>query len=193
MNANRIVNRFCFRLFCTLQLISCFKLIFLFQIGKLLRRSSILIVNIFFLYIFVKQKQTKNNKGFDFDNIFSVISLSPVYSGSVWVLLVYLVMFTLVQREYCRLLSSVYSGSAWVLLVYLVLFTLVQREYCWLLSSVYSGWAWVLLVYLVLFTLVQRESCRFTESCSAWVLLVYSVLFSVSIVGLLSPVQREYC
>ncbi len=159
VNTYSIIHFFCFRLFCILQLISCFKLIFLFQIGKLLRRSSILIVNIFSLYIIVKQKQTKNNKGFDFDNIFSVISLSPVYSGSVWVLLVYLVMFTLVQREYCRLLSSVYSGSAWVLLV-----------------------------YLVLFTLVQRESCSFTESCSAWVLLVYSVLFSVSIVGLLSPV-----
>ena len=174
MNTYRVVPFFCFRLFCILQLISCFKIIYLVQIERLLRRSSILIVNIFSLYIIVKQKQTKNDKDLNFDNIF---------------LLFHSVLFTLVQREYCwfsqfcllwfsvstvGLISSVYSGSAWILLVYLVLFTLVQREYCWftqsclllfivntvgLLSPVYSGSAWLLLVYSVLFTLVQREYC----------------------------------
>ena len=40
------------------------------------RPSSILIMNIFFLYIIVKQKQTRSNKGFNFDiNIFLKISM----------------------------------------------------------------------------------------------------------------------
>ena len=36
----------------------------------MVRPSSILIVNIFYLYVIVKQNQTKSNKGFNFENTY---------------------------------------------------------------------------------------------------------------------------